>query len=237
MTTIQAETTWQEVTQIESDDYVIAGPNQGINIQLGQLVGRDEFLKNLIEVTKQQIFSELAKQGQLNKILCPPGIVTHYGGKNPPEGWLVCDGSKLKKEQYPELYAAIGDIYGADETSFNLPEARYEFIRGAGPNLVVGTKKEAALMNHFHYLPTSNGSDWKAEEGINVVIVDNLNDNSSLGGTFSGINGFSVKGNNSSIDYSGYQPRTYSTSVGTNFNTEENNNYPNHLCLLAIIKY
>lgn len=147
MTTIQAETTWQEVTQIEPDDYVIAGPNQGINIQLGQLAGRDEFLKNLIEVTKQQIFSELAKQGNLNKILCPPGVITHYGGKNPPEGWLVCDGSKLKKEQYPELYAAIGDIYGADETSFNLPEARYEFIRGAGPTLVVGTKQGDAMRN------------------------------------------------------------------------------------------
>ncbi|MDG6896583.1 hypothetical protein A6A19_00880 [Actinobacillus delphinicola] len=237
MTTIQAETTWQEVTQIEPDDYVIAGPNQGINIQLGQLAGRDEFLKNLIEVTKQQIFSELAKQGQLNKILCPPGIVTHYGGKNPPEGWLVCDGSKLKKEQYPELYAAIGDIYGADEISFNLPEARYEFIRGAGPNLVVGTKKEAALMNHFHYLPTQNGSEYVAENGISAVILDNIGLNNSVSGSFAGIDALSIKGNNLYLDSVGGMPRTYSTSVGTNFNTEENNNYPNHLVLLAIIKY
>ncbi len=150
---------WTEgVYQLEENDPVMGGENGIDNQQAKDLGNRTEWLKvekeklaqeltALIQQTKEDLLEKLLKQDALNKILCPPGIVTHYGGKNPPEGWLVCDGSKLKKEQYPELYAAIGDIYGSDETSFNLPEARYEFIRGAGPTLVVGTKQGDAMRN------------------------------------------------------------------------------------------
>ena len=175
MTTIKVDQTWQEVTEIQPDDYVIAGPNQGINIQLGQLAGRDEFLKNLIEVTKQQIFSELAKQGQLNKILCPPGAMISYAGQTAPDGWLICDGSRLKKSLYPELYAAIGDLYGADETTFNLPDSRYRYSRAAGPTLPVGTKQEDTIKSHSHNQATwcglGNGyASTSAEGGTNYEV-------------------------------------------------------------------
>jgi microcystin-dependent protein len=40
----------------------------------------------------------------------------------PPEGWLICDGSVLKRGQYPELEK----VY----PSLRLPDLRGEFIRG-----------------------------------------------------------------------------------------------------------
>lgn len=56
---------------------------------------------------------------------------------NLPLGWLICDGSSLLIEEYPELAAALWDgtayIYGAvDSTHFNLPDFRGRAPVGAG---------------------------------------------------------------------------------------------------------
>ncbi len=37
-------------------------------------------------------------------------------------GWLVCDGSNVSIEDYPELYAIIGTSFGGGEGTFNLPD-------------------------------------------------------------------------------------------------------------------
>lgn len=52
-------------------------------------------------------------------------------------GWLLCDGRSLDKNTYPDLYAAIGDVYNADETvspNFNIPDFRTIFPCGVGTN-------------------------------------------------------------------------------------------------------
>lgn len=50
--------------------------------------------------------------------------------ETPPEGWLEEDGSSLVRATYPALFAAIGTMYGAaDSTHFNLPDARGRFPR------------------------------------------------------------------------------------------------------------
>ena len=39
----------------------------------------------------------------------PPGSITSYAGNTVPSGWLLCDGSTLNKNDYPELFSAIHD--------------------------------------------------------------------------------------------------------------------------------
>jgi microcystin-dependent protein len=83
-------------------------------------------------------------------------------------GWTVCDGRKLEKAKYPELYFMIGDIYGSDDTTFNLPDLRGYFLRGVskeedkastenrkaasdkGEVNGVGSTQEFALQTHVH---------------------------------------------------------------------------------------
>ncbi|HEX2900133.1 MAG TPA: tail fiber protein [Bacteroidia bacterium] len=43
-----------------------------------------------------------------------------------PEGWLLCDGSLLAINDFPELYAVMGKRFGGDELHFALPDMRGE---------------------------------------------------------------------------------------------------------------
>ena len=51
------------------------------------------------------------------------GEVISYMGNEVPQGWLLCDGSELSRNQYKHLFDIIGTEYGeGDEIStFNLP--------------------------------------------------------------------------------------------------------------------
>lgn len=45
-------------------------------------------------------------------------------------GWLPCDGKSYDPGEYPELYAALGYIYGKSGGSFHVPDLSGQFIRG-----------------------------------------------------------------------------------------------------------
>lgn len=49
-----------------------------------------------------------------------------------PSGWLECNGSTISRTTYAELFAAIGDNYGAGDgsTTFVIPDLRGQHIRG-----------------------------------------------------------------------------------------------------------
>ena len=42
-----------------------------------------------------------------------------WAGDKIPYGWLLCDGSEVSKTKYPNLYAAIGDLWGTPSSSSN----------------------------------------------------------------------------------------------------------------------
>lgn len=68
----------------------------------------------------------------------PIGSVISFAGEIKSEmvnrlyrmGWLVCDGSKVKIAEYPDLFQAIGKAHGGDNTYFYLPDMQSKFIRG-----------------------------------------------------------------------------------------------------------
>lgn len=51
------------------------------------------------------------------------GEIKMWAGNEIPYGWLLCDGSEVSKTDYPELYGAIGDLWGtpSNSSNFKLP--------------------------------------------------------------------------------------------------------------------
>lgn len=100
------------------------------------------------------------------KVLPPVGSVFWYAAESAPAGYLACDGSSVAKADYPELYAVIGDTFGAGtDTTFQLPDLRAKFIRGAGSSgnysAVFGQTQDGSLLvaNSFAIRPTVKNPD------------------------------------------------------------------------------
>ncbi len=88
----------------------------------------------------------------------PPGALIWLATPQVPAGYLLCDGSSVKRLQYAKLFAAIGVTFGAgnDSSTFNLPNLRGKMIRGWGPvnpldlGREFGSAQESRLGAHRH---------------------------------------------------------------------------------------
>lgn len=87
--------------------------------------------------------------------LMPPGGVIAYGGTTEPTGWLICNGRAISRSTYQALFSAIGTAHGTGDgtTTFNLPDYRWTFLRGFGPNITATgtgtvTSNQATFTNH-----------------------------------------------------------------------------------------
>lgn len=71
--------------------------------------------------------SEWTKMGQIKGSLggdtVPIGAMISSTASTVPNGWLLCDGSLVSRTEYSELFAVIGETYGAGDgsTTFALP--------------------------------------------------------------------------------------------------------------------
>lgn len=62
----------------------------------------------------------------------PPGTMVAFAGAAAPDGWMLCDGRTVSRLDFPDLYNAIGEAWGAgvDSTMFKIPDLRGRFVRG-----------------------------------------------------------------------------------------------------------
>lgn len=69
--------------------------------------------------------------GQLTALVAP-GVIAYFSTDTAPTGWLKCNGAEISRTTYANLFAAIGEIWGAGDgsTTFAIPDLRGEFIRG-----------------------------------------------------------------------------------------------------------
>lgn len=91
------------------------------------------------------------------------GNIIAYTGLSVPSGYLVCDGSAVGREEYPELFAVIGTTYGAGDgvLTFNIPNLLGKAALGSSQNHVVGSSggEETHLLDsaetplHLHSIP------------------------------------------------------------------------------------
>lgn len=90
------------------------------------------------------------------------GVVLPFAGAAAPAGWLLCHGQAVSRTDYAHLFSVVGTTFGAGNgtTTFNVPDLRGEFIRGADNGAGVdvgrtlGSKQAHASERHNHYLPT-----------------------------------------------------------------------------------
>lgn len=61
------------------------------------------------------------------------GFCAWFLRPTPPDGWLIADGREVSRSQYSRLYNRIGSYVGGGNgtSTFNLPDLRGQFIRGA----------------------------------------------------------------------------------------------------------
>jgi RHS repeat-associated protein len=70
------------------------------------------------------------------------GLLSAYGGANPPAGWLEADGGCYETEAYPDLFAAVEYTYGGGGNEFCLPDLRASLPLGkaaSGPGSTLGS--------------------------------------------------------------------------------------------------
>lgn len=81
----------------------------------------------------------------IQQCLSPTGTIRTGLWKTAPDGWLLCDGSKVLISDYPNLYqCAVDNGWGTpDGSGFYLPNLTGRFLQGG----TVGQYKEAGLPN------------------------------------------------------------------------------------------
>ncbi|MDR2351473.1 MAG: phage tail protein [Endomicrobium sp.] len=80
----------------------------------------------------------------------PVGTVITFAGNKVPNGYLPCDGGEYDVLAYPDLFEAIGTIYGnaSADNFFKLPDYRGMFLRGTGGNAApLGQPQNDAIRN------------------------------------------------------------------------------------------
>lgn len=65
--------------------------------------------------------------------LIPTGSVMAFAAATAPAGYLICDGAAVSRTTYAALFAIIGVTHGQGDNinTFNLPDYRGRFLRGA----------------------------------------------------------------------------------------------------------
>lgn len=139
------------------DEY---GINPLLKKQLGD-VSNFELINRLFNMEHKD-FLELKRSfreeiNELKRELCPIGTIQAFALNHIPEGWMVCDGSILFINEYPDLFNAVGHTFGGNgKTNFAIPDLRGRFIRGwddtgkLDAKREFGSYQEDAFQTHAH---------------------------------------------------------------------------------------
>ena len=109
------------------------------------------------------------------------GMISWFFRKNPPPGWLVCDGGEYTKAMYPDLSNCIGNTYNNDDIllsdiSFNVPDLSGHFIRGInGIDQVDMINENITYVNDPIPEKIGDKKEFKTGCPTNTIFTDNSN--------------------------------------------------------------
>ena len=69
-----------------------------------------------------------------------------------PDAFLICDGSEFSKSLYHKLYEAIGQNFGGTNSTFFVPDLRYERYLLSGPETIYKNKFDKDKTDFYHKL-------------------------------------------------------------------------------------
>lgn len=96
----------------------------------------------VVERAKQMYFEYQDQSGDCDTVAAfEIGMMMPFAGETPPAGWLKCDGAFISRTTYADLFAVIGELYGAGDgtTTFELPDGRGMALIGSGQAFGTGT--------------------------------------------------------------------------------------------------
>ena len=201
--------------------------------------------------------SRLASQGS-----SPVGSFLPYGSGTPPTGYLACDGSAVSRTTYASLFSIIGVSFGPGDgsTTFNLPDSRGLFLRGAGSQVVsaktfnggsVGNKqKDGTSANGLSIATVSTPSlsidttDLTHTHGYSDLTTNFTSMLVNFGGTsdpgtFStvGTNSSEAENTGSALGNHNHTVTPSITSIVTSLSATDTETKPAHLTAAFYIKY
>lgn len=172
------------------------------------------------------------------------GVIYPYGGSTAPEGYLMCNGQAVSREDYSELFAAIGTTYGSGDglTTFNVPDLRGRTIVGAG----TGTATDATLHSlgdmdgeETHTLTTGElAKHTHIQDSHNHTQTDHSHSLGRYMGTSGGRYGFLDTGNAGSSGVPGTSGAKANIQAATATNQNTGNDEPhNNMQPYTVVNY
>lgn len=158
----------------------------------------------------------------------PVGNVEFSARTTAPAGYLYCNGSAVSRATYSRLFDAIGTTFGSGDgsTTFNLPDLRNEFIRGAQPgSRGVGVTESDATRSHTHTGTT-------ASAGSHVHTSPFSNENGTDSTNYGTGSSFNRGGSTYNTSSAGAHTHTFTTNATGGSETR-----PQNVALLPIIKF
>ena len=174
--------------------------------------------------------SQLTDKGGLGYV----GEVRSFAFTSVPTGWLECDGSTISRTTYADLFAVIGETFGAGDgsTTFQIPDLRGEFIRGYdnGRDVDTGRTFGSAQADAFEQHTHTNSVSTDGSHVHSVPLADSGGNPSS--NYLSGAD-LNVTSGSLNTGYGGSHTHTVTIDdAGTEAETR-----PRNIALMFCIKY
>lgn len=135
-----------------------------------EVLNNDELLVNQVSgaapglkrVTKQNLIKTIPTN--------PPGVMMPYGGDQAPEGWLLCNGQEVEREDFQSLFDAIGFKFGAESQVtagyFKVPDMRGRLPLGA--DNIGGTSANIVTAGAADVIGALSGTETKLVDVTNL---------------------------------------------------------------------
>ncbi len=114
-----------------------------------------------------------------NSSSSPLGVILPYAASTAPEGWMICDGSEISRDEYTHLFSLIDTTYGPGNgsTTFNIPN-----LSGRVP---VGKDLDGNILSNALSLGNIGGDQQHSlsvEELPNISLYLGAPNNNSMSG-------------------------------------------------------
>jgi microcystin-dependent protein len=167
----------------------------------------------------------------------PSGSLLMWPTASAPSGYLLCNGAAVSRTTYAALFAVVGTVFGAGDTTttFNLPDYRDRMPIGAGttysPNSQGGSAN-AITVTHTHSL--TDPGHFHSADGTNGA--NNFPALLGFDGTFDAVSRFATNQDAAYINGSRVGTASTGISIAASGSSGTNANLPPYLGIYFIIK-